>query len=335
MRLSANRRYGDGSRSRIPVCQLGEGIWGRAPRSRSVHPEAGQLAGPDRPRYVRCGAARRDGYRPAVHPQASDRAGSWSRIHGDGGDRARVLHLPRVIPGCGRAGLCRSRACRLVHRGLSHAPGDARGGLHWGRQAAPSGFGDPGRELEGRMGRRTARTERPLHRRPCDGGPPLGLQAMPQGSRHPDGPKRHLYGQTRNRTGRVQLPRSPEPLGGWRQCLPGRGSTRVDLLLGYLPMVPRGLDRARSGDDGVLCTHSERIQALPGRLLGSHATRLEPRQPDGRIQGCGIRGQPPDRVPDPGRRLQPLPGPGGLPGLGHRWHRETDRASSCVRGRSL
>ena len=69
-----------------------------------------------------------------------------------------------------------------------------------------------GRELEGRVGPRPARAQRPLRRGPRDGRPPRRLQAVPQGDRRPHGRERHLHGQAVRRPGRLELPHPPQPL---------------------------------------------------------------------------------------------------------------------------
>ena len=74
-----------------------------------------------------------------------------------------------------------------------------------------------------------------------------------------------------------------------------------------VPLVPRRLDRARAGRDGVLRADGELLQALRRRVVGADAARLELRQPHRRLPRRRPRTEPAHRVPDPRRRLQPVP----------------------------
>ena len=84
---------------------------------------------------------------------------------------------------------------RLVPRGLPPPPGHAHRGLPRRGPPPPEALRRAGRELEGRVGPRPARAERPLRRGARDGRPPHRLQAVPEGDRRPAGRQRHLHGQ--------------------------------------------------------------------------------------------------------------------------------------------
>ena len=72
----------------------------------------------------------------------------------------------------------------------------------------------------------------------------------------------------------------------WRDgsnAFAGDYELRPGEVLGRLPLVPRRLDRARAGRDGVLRADGQLVQALRGRLVGADAARLELRQPHRRL----------------------------------------------------
>jgi hypothetical protein len=78
------------------------------------------------------------------------------------------------------------------------------------------------------------------------------------------------------------------------------------------------------------------LQTLRRPLLGTHAPRLEQRQPA--TAGCPRRRRrqkPPHRKPHPRRRCQPLPRLRRLPRLRHRRHRQQNRTAPRLPRRRL
>ena len=90
-------------------------------------------------------------------------------------------------------------------------------------------------------------------------------------------------------------------LGGWIARVP-------EVMVFYAP-------------DGQL------VQALRRRLLGTDASRVEPRQPHRGIQSRRRRRRAPHRMPSRGRGLQSVPGVRGVAGLGTGRHRQSHRAA--------
>ena len=68
-----------------------------------------------------------------------------------------------------------------------------------------------------------------------------------------------------------------------QERVPGRRAARRRACIRRVPLVPRRLDRARARGDAVLRADGELLQALPGRLVGADAHRLELRQPHRRL----------------------------------------------------
>ena len=88
----------------------------------------------------------------------------------------------------------------------------------------------------------------------------------------------------------------------------------------YFSLFPRRLDGALAGHDGLLRADDQRVQALPRRLLGADAHRLELRQSHGRLPRGRLGRELAHRVPRARRRLQPVPGLRRCTGLGSGWH---------------
>ena len=166
--------------------------------------------------------------------------------------RAGVLHLRRQLPRRRRKTLRGHDACRLVRRGLPPPAGHAGRALQRARAPAPGGVRHSRRELEGRVGPRTARDEHPLRGRTVDGRPARSDEAWHEGDRGGTRRQRDVHGKAVRGGGRVKLPHPPQPLEGRGSRFPGRDSVRASARLGRLPLVPRRLDGSRQRADGLL-----------------------------------------------------------------------------------
>ena len=97
------------------------------------------------------------------------------------------------------------------------------------------------------------------------------------------GLSRHVHGQVRRRPRGLELPHPPQPVARRQNAFAGDTQLRPGAVLGRVPLVPRRLDRARAGRDGVLRADGQLVQALRRRVVGADAARLELRQPHRRL----------------------------------------------------
>ncbi len=109
------------------------------------------------------------------------------------------------------------RPGRLVHRGLPPPAGHPRGVLQSPGPAAPGRLGDTGRELQRRMGSRSTRDERTLHRGAHHGRSPRRDETGHEGDRRRTRRERHLHGQARRCRSRLELPHPPFLVGRRRR----------------------------------------------------------------------------------------------------------------------
>ena len=238
-----------------------------------------------------------------------------------------------VLPRRRRKGYRRHRARRLVPRGLPPPPGRPHRGLPRRgpprtstARACPSSrskgeWGLGQHELNIRYAEVLEMADRHAVYKQC-------LKELADRI----GRERHLHGEAVRRPGRLELPHPPEPLAAAAaNAFAGDQELGRRRLLRRVPVVPRRLDRPRPRRHGLLRPDGELLQALPGRLVGAHAHRLELRQPHRRLPRRRPRPEPADRVPHPRRRLQPLPRLRRHARLGPRRHRAADRAAAVLR----
>ena len=268
----------------------------------------------------------------ALDAGGTARARRRARLLGQGGIGTRVLpvrgHLPRGAP----QGVRGTRAGRLVHRGLPPAPGRPGRGLRRRGAARARRHRDPRREFQGRMGSRPARTQHPIRRGAHDGRPTHRDEARDEGIGRGPRAERDVHGQADHRGGGQQQPPAPEPVGrrGAGQCL--RRGWRAQRRV---PMVPRRLDGGRRRLHGLLRADDQLVQALRRRFLGADPHRLVAGQSNCRLPRGRRRSEPAHRVPDPGRRLQPVSRLHRRAGERTARDRGTDRAPTAIRRRRL
>ena len=249
--------------------------------------------------------------RAALDPATPGRARRGSRLHRARPRRELEYYLfRRLLPRRRAQGLRRPRAGGLVPRGLPPAAGHAREEPSTAPCAATSRDRASRSRSQGRVGPRPARAEHALRRRARRWPTATSIYkqclkeiADAQGaSASPSWP-------SRRRPGRLELPHPPEPVGRRRdERVPGRRSSA--------PVRRARTSSAGSSAAGsrhvarlhaLLRARRELLQALPGRLVGADAPRLEPRQPHRRLPRRRQGPEPAHRVPHPRRRLQPLP----------------------------
>ena len=126
----------------------------------------------------------------------------------------------------------------------------------------------------------------------------------------PPGRQRDVHGQAARRSGRVELPRAPQPVAGRSERLRRRPRPRrrPGSRLPGAAVVPRRLPPLGARAGRAARPHGELLQAVRRGVVGTHPDRLELRQPHGRVPAGRRRPEPAHRVPHPRGRLQPVPG---------------------------
>ena len=221
--------------------------------------------------------------RSPQHPRRPGPAGRRARVHGQGGQRARVLPLPRHLRRRRRSRPPGPAPRRLVHRGLPPPAGQPDRGPERPVPPAPRRLRHPGRVHQGRVGTGPARAQHRLLRRRRDGRPPRPAQARLQGDRRRARRVPHVHGQARRRRGRLVLAPPPLAVAPRRQ----RVRQRRDL-----PALPRRVDGPGRRADGVLGADGQQLQALPGPVVGPHGAGVVARQPHRRVPDRGARARP-------------------------------------------
>ena len=112
-------------------------------------------------------------------------------------------------------------------------------------------------------------------------------------------------------------------------------STSARCRLGRVPLVPGRLDGAVAERHAVLRPHHQLLQAVPGRVVGADPDRLVSTTTAPPGSGRRARRRLADRVPHPGRRLQPLPRLRRAARLGLDGIEQPDRPPPAFRGRRL
>ena len=180
---------------------------------------------------------------------------------------------------------------------------------------------DPDRVLQGRGLVRPARGQHPLRGRGHHGRPAHDLQERRQGDRLPERDLGDLHGQALGEGHRQLLPRPRQPPRRRRQerlRRRRRGDRR-------LPPLPRRDAAPHPRAGAVRRAIGELLQALRRRELGADLGLLGSRQPHLRLPDRRPRAVATDRVPDPGRRHEPIPRAGGAARRRARRDRERDR----------
>ena len=145
-------------------------------------------------------------------------------LPGHGRLGVRVLPPDRYLRAGPRQGLPRSRAVRLLQRGLPPPPGD-EGRADPRPAAQPHDRGrHPDRVLQGRGRPRPARGQHPLHRRPRHGRPVGPVQARGEGDRLAERLRADLHGQAGPHLDRLERPPPHVAVGqgGPRAAVPRR-----------------------------------------------------------------------------------------------------------------
>ena len=126
----------------------------------------------------------------------------------------------------------------------------------------------------------------------------------------PPGRQRDVHGQAARRSGRVELPRAPQPVAGRSERLRRRPRSRgrPGSRVAGAAVVPRRLPPLGARAGRAARPHGELLQAVRRGVVGTHPHRLELRQPHGRLPAGRRRPEPAHRVPHPRGRLQPVPG---------------------------
>ena len=288
LRLPAHRRHGDGAGARLRASRAGS----RATATSTSCPTSRRCAVRRGPTARRSCCATSSTTRPrdlvrggaAIDPASPGRAAGRARPRGEGGVRAGVLPLRRHLPRGARAGLRRTAAGRLVHRGLPPAAGQPRRTVRRRRPtSARRRRASRSRHSKGEWGR----GQHELNIRYADvlddGRPAHGHEARDEGTRRRDGHERHVHGQADHRRGRQQLPPPPQPVGRptrARTCSRPEPPTATSFrwfLGGWMAHV----DRLH----GLLRTDGQLLQALRRRLVGADPDRLVARQPHRRVPG--------------------------------------------------